>query len=181
MKKATVALLTACVAAGLLTQCAPASSGGIGGKSAQESHHGILPAISAPATVRYAGKNWQARYSAASPAAGDALVEYFLPGEGPGNWSQMMSLRLIAKDITPQGYARNLAKVSSSPGAAYDLPGGQAGYDTLIPIKGSGGLEFSVFRIAPLGNSPGVNCLQFSEKIPRQKMISIGVDGLKSL
>jgi len=93
----------------------------------------------------------------------------------------MMSLRLVAKDITPEGYAKNIAKVSSSPGAAYSLPGGQAGYDTLIVIKGGGGLEFSIFRIASQESSAGIKVLQYSEKIPPQKMTSIGVSGFKTL
>lgn len=109
------------------------------------------------------------------------MVEYFLPGEGPGNWSRMMSLRLVTNDITPERYAKTMRAISSSPCASYPLPGGQAGFDTLIPIKGGGGLEFSIFRFASLEGSPGVKALQYAEKIPHQKMVSIGVNGLKSL
>ncbi len=174
------ACLTACVAACFLTHCAP-SPMGAGGKPAQESHSGILAGIQAPTTVRYAGKTWTARYSAASPAASEAMVEYFLPGEGPGNWSRMVALRLLAKDTTPTDYAATMGSVSSSPGKAYHLPGGEAGYDTLIPRGGTGGLEFSIFRIAPLKGSPGVKSLQYAEVIPQQRMLAIGVDGLKGL
>ncbi|MDB6076605.1 MAG: hypothetical protein JWO82_352 [Akkermansiaceae bacterium] len=158
-------------AALVLSQCASMP----GTANTKESYSGILPEIQAPASISYAGETYRAGYSAASSAG--ATVEYFRAGEGPKNWQRLMALRAMPQKTTPKDQAILMGRSAKAGAAAYSAPNGDVGFDSLIP-KSNGGLEFSLFRFAPLPGTEGVKSLQYAEQIPRG---NLDVPKLKAL
>jgi hypothetical protein len=58
----------------------------------QVSKHGLVSGIDAPLQMEFLGSYCKAGYSACD--ASKALVEYYLPREGPKSWTRMLALRL---------------------------------------------------------------------------------------
>lgn len=147
------------------------------------SYTGLLPEITAPRTLEFLGDTYTASYSAATP--GSATVEYFLPGEGPHNWTRLLGLRLNRSDITSSkfisGMARELEKNGTPHEVAPDPGTGGNSIDFMALIRGNDpGLEFNIFRAINLTNEPGIISFQYAQILNKKGMPNLSGKELRT-
>jgi hypothetical protein len=123
---------------------------------------GVLPGITAPPSLQFRGEVYRAGYSTASPQ--QAIVEYYLPGEGPKSWRKMLALRLDSpgKKSLEQVKAMQAMLIEGGNRAvrAYQSTNGH-GVEFILTTRGR--QELNVFRYIDRTN--GSVSLQYAETL----------------
>ena len=127
------------------------------------SYGDILPEIAAPSALEFRGDVYRVGYSGAPP--NQAIVEYYLPGEGPKSWQKMLALRLdtAGEKSLEQVKATQAMIIEGGNRAvrAYQSTNGH-GIEFILTMRGR--QELNVFRYVDRTN--GTVSLQYAEIIP---------------
>ncbi len=152
-------------AACLLAQCASSSSAS-GGKG-KEAYDKLLPQINAPQSLNYQGLTYVVGYSAANQNG--VLVEYFPVGEDSKSWTQMLALRSIEKQTSPQQEFSELEKQAAARGQGLRKAPGSSAADCGLSftIQKPRTTEFNMFRYTH-GVGGTTTSLQYAAALPPQ-------------